>query len=978
MPCAEARSSTNTTIVPDPPQPSRTERNALPQAAHDQWGTVTRSGPTQDIAWRKAGRLSTGLEADEMRALMTMSDTESFSKIWELWSQLDARQQDEMRPSIIQYLHKSDNLIDAQRVVSLFSQLGIDSWDPHIVTAAVAAELRLGNLDTALDYYQTGLTWGKLVGGFDHLLAHGFQTSSWALVLQVWDAFAELRATKAVEFGDLNTTKSLPDLGTRLLSFRKYLETVLKETEMSSSSSSTVPTLTASGPIAVSRLLKALARGVLQQQSCQPGEALPLLQILNKADLYFAYLNQAHEEGKTTNLPEIYRVYRTLPRFRPNWKILHHMFEIFYPHDIKGLEQIYEDYHRAFGGLDQWGFRKYLKFYASRGDVRSVRRMWTTYVEEFKHKAVIAAPETWNHILNAYKNRGIVEDTQTAFDEMVATGEVTPDVVSWNILLNAYTKTDRYEDAIAVFEDLSKHVEPDSVSFATMMAKAGALGDLDYTLELYEQAKALEAQAHAAVFYGVVSAYCQNDKMEEAQNVCINASTMKIRGDTVDLWNCLLKHQGHRRDLMGTYQILDLMKEYGVEWNATTYDLLMRSLVFTKEAHHAYRLLRTAIEDQVFPVREHHFAMVMSSALRCHDLALVRSVTNLMSRSGHPMSMGTSIASVDAELRRRFKPWEGASGEIDGEQSRELGRTIVEYYERVLQTGQRDALFDPERKLVMHSGTGDVELLQLHAGSVQSAMEVLVQFRDFVSLEQLLKLFSQAVSGGSPDKQQLPLPMLESIMLADVLEGKHDKVKEAWNHAWNTAMRLGKPPSYKQEGILPLYQYALSGSLNSMQRVFSAEGDHQGLQALVGQVTGAGFKLHSSHWNNICRALAEMGQWLKACTTCEDVLMPNWQGWAAQRATSRSRFRGGSRSGALPLERRRMGNAPRFLRPNAETLVMLADHYLVLVKQGPWSGEAKRTLSEFKARCPKLWHAFRTRVEHTEFGLKKPDIKEAW
>lgn len=934
-----------------------------------------------------------------MRALMARSDTEYFSPIWEHWCQLEPQQQNELRSQVITYLHRSTTPENSRRVVDLFSQLGIDSWDRDTITAAVAAELRLGNVAAALDVYHTGLNWRRLVGGLTHLVTHGLRTSSWDIVCRVWDAYGKLRAVEPVEFGNLDdVAAAIPDLGARVLQFHEYLLARQREGQHAQTDAEPEPTndptqieasvnaaartldLSDTGPTSISRLLKGLAKSALHQP-CQPPDALPLLKILRKADYYYMYISRALETRRTAHVLDIYRVYRTLPRFRPNWKMLHGMFELCYPHDVMGLEQIYEDYHRAFGGLDQWGFRKYLKFYASRGDVRSTRRLWTTYVKKYKHKAVIQDPETWNHILNAYKNRGIVEDTQRAFDDMVASDKVTPDVVSWNILLSAYVKTDRYDDAIAVFEDLCQAVDPDSVSFGTIMAMAGALGDLDYTLSLYERAQSLRVHRHSSVFYGLVNAYCQNDKIEEAQNVCINANTREIRGDQTDLWNCLLKYQGHRRDLRGIYHILDLMKEHDVEWNSATYDLLMRSLVLSREAHYAYRLLRTAVEDKTFPVRERHFAMVMSSALRSRDMALVRSVVGLMSRAGYAMSMQTSIAAVDAELRRRFKPWEEGRGEINSDQAREFGRTLVEYYERMLQAGQRDALFDPERKLAMRSDMGDAEHLRSHATTVQEAMEVLIQFRDFVSLEELLQLYARAVTGQPLQKETLPLPMLESVMLADLLDGQYDKVKEAWGYAWESALRLGRPASYQKrtnsndsskEGILPRYQYALTGAVNSMQRALRAEGDHKALTALVEKVTRAGFKLHSGHWNNVCRSLAELDQWLTACTLCEEVLMPNWQGWAARRVLSRKA------RNAMPLERRRMGNAPRFLRPNAETLVLLADHYLVLKKQGPWSDEARRTLDEFHAKCPKLADAFRTRLELTDRGVRKPEIKDAW
>ncbi|EGY13762.1 hypothetical protein VD0002_g7766 [Verticillium dahliae] len=902
-----------------------------------------------------------------MRELMARKDAEYFGQIWDLWRQLNTQRRADLRPEVIAYFHRSTSAANADRVLALFSEMDPSSWTPPILTAAVAAELRQGDVKRALKIYHTALKERELVGGLGHLLAHAFRHSAWDLIREIWTPYRHLFAAKGVQAGDLSPLLAVPDLGTQVLAFMENIKAFEGLPDLSPKAKPkqgrrnrprSAPS-DAEATDGLVRLLREASKRALVQP-CKPDEALHLLQVISHSEWYSIYLNKAVERGQEEHMAEIYREFRKLSK-HINWRILHGMFDVFYPHDVAGLEQVYEDFHRSYGKLDQWGFRKYLKFYASRGDVRSTKRLWSEYVAKGHHKGIMKDPETFNHVLNAYSNRGIPEDTRQVFDDLTVKYNVTPDVVSWNILLKTYVRADRYDDAIQAFEDLSESVAPDSVSFGTIMAMTGGKGDLARTESFFEQAQELKVEVDAAIVYGLVEAYCQNDRFHEAKLACISATRKGVQGDNAYFWNCLIKYQSHRRNLGGAYRTMDLMAEHGVKWNAVTYDLALQSLLYTKQTDHAYQLLLSTLEDKSFPVTEQHFATVMSSALRTGQPRKVEAIRAAMEKKGYPMSMETSIATVDALLKQQSTARRGEEGDVKRvaltpEKAHELGKSLVDYFQRVLQSQYKDPIMDSGSDRWMMRQPGDKNLIGSYARVVQRAMVVLAQSGDFASVHEILDLYSKAMLGGSNHTASTPLPLVDTMMLANFLDNKHDRVKEAWEVAWQKALAQGRPKTYKKPGILPSHRYDLCGPVHSMQRVLAAEKDHQGLTDLVEKVTSAGFKLDSRNWNYICRALVEMSQWEQACDYCENMLMTGWRGWAPHR-------RGHSKPKTLPIEVRRRGNAPRWLRPDGITLNLLRDQYVVLKSEAPWSSTIEAQLHRVQEKCPRLWRAFLSKEE---------------
>ncbi|KAG7150802.1 hypothetical protein HYQ46_000238 [Verticillium longisporum] len=188
----------------------------------------------------------------------------------------------------------------------------------------------------------------------------------------------------------------------------------------------------------------------------------------------------------------------------------------------------------------------------------------------------------------------------------------------------------------------------------------------------------------------------------------------------------------------------------------------------------------------------------MSSALRTGQPRKVEAIRAAMEKKGYPMSMETSIATVDALLKQQSTAHRGEEGDVKRvaltpEKAHELGKSLVDYFQRVLQSQYKDPIIDSGSDRWMMRQPGDKNLIGSYARIVQRAMVVLAQSGDFASVHEILDLYSKAMLGGSNHTASTPLPLVDTMMLANFLDNKHDRVKEAWEVAWQKALAQGRP-----------------------------------------------------------------------------------------------------------------------------------------------------------------------------------------
>ncbi|GKT62102.1 CoxI translation protein CYA5 [Colletotrichum tofieldiae] len=891
-----------------------------------------------------------GSRPDLMKELMAEKDTEYFGSIWQLYSQLDPSLQPELRSEVIVYLYRSTNVIDARRVSLLFSEMDASQWTPEILTSAVAAHLRLGRETEALSLYHEGLDTKGMVGGLDELLQYAFTKADWKRVKDVWVSYHASDAYRDADPLRLGALSSVSNIGKLVIDFARFIGASRMGEEMEQK---------------LGILLRQAAQVALRQP-CKPEEALPLLKIIDSAEIYITYLREALARGQRERLPEIYRVYRDLPSTTMPHGILHGMFDVFYPDDVLGLEQVYEDFHRSdYGRLDRPAFRKYLTFYASRGDIKSLERLSDIYVRTWNSEGVVL----FNHMINAYANLGDYDGARRVFDEMRYKHRTKPTVKSWNQLLKSCLQEATYDRAKLVFEELCGATRPNAVTFATMMSLAASKGDLEFTLDLLQQARSRQVRTDVPILQAVVRAYCYNGRFREALATCIEAKNTNVPGDHAELWNTLLRRHSDRRAFDEVCEIVALMAQHGVQWTPETHKVLLRALVDCKQAHPAYKVLHATVRNRSFTLDPEHFVIVMEGGLRLRQLKWTSKLDKMMrTHAGLPLSIDARLAQARTLIKKELFGNRQSPGKADG--SEDLMEYIRQMVKDVETATQMDA--DPGNDTQRSLKRAD-SLYRLRQLMVK-AIALFTRYRDFESVRELRKLQAKLGQEGlTPAPKNLSVDMLHSLMQENVHGKSYDAAKENWELIWQKSVELARPASYGGQGpsaVLPRYRYSLSKPFGTLQEMFSELRDSKSLKANLDRLLDAGFLLDNRAMNHVCQALAQMGYWLDACKLCELHLMPNWTGWQV------NRVKRGLKAN-IPLEQRRMGNAPHWLRPTSYTLTILAKEYGDLVAMAPWSSTAAETARVLQEQCPRVVNALGSLpysgigIEREVFGRQK-------
>ncbi|RFU77265.1 hypothetical protein TARUN_4941 [Trichoderma arundinaceum] len=861
---------------------------------------------------------------------------ERYHDVWDLYCRLDEQHQIDFRRNMVLYLSKSRGIVEVGRAISLFRQIAVANWDDDLLAAGVLAFMRSGDLEYAIGRLKVGMESKGLVGGLEYILADTIANEKWTLLIGVWLEFYASRL-KFEPAGQpdairLERLENLPGLDRLFFSFEQYL------------SSEGVKAVRPINIYETTKLgLSALRRKMAElalAQPCQPRQAAAILGIFNDHQLYEDYLLRVMESwrGKAelnsniTWLSELYRTYRRLPGAHPSVPLLQHMFELHYPAGAAALEEIYKDWHRAWGDLNQWGFEKFLKFYAGVGDVQAVQQLWGRYVN--KYPRVLRKPRAFRSTMNAYAQVGDVTKAEEELRLMTDHHGVKPDLDIWNTLLKCYMRARDYNRAVACFNEICKMYRPDSFTYAHIMAMSAKKGDLEATLGFFNRSQKDRVNVSKEMAMSLVMVYCRNDRLMEAERICMELADRSATSTAI--WNQLIHFNGMQGRLSKCYELLQAMKSYDLSWDHQTHEFLLQALIRVDQVQPAYRLLRTAYKEKLFPVGPEHFAVVMAGAVRTGELGLVEILASHLLKAGQSMNFNAKVALAEASFRKT----------PSSNRARQLGKEFVNHLRSMLvhDAGRRDAH-------AVSTLPSDIRHLKKQTKSIGRAIKLLVELRDFTTAEEVVNLYSSMFPKYRAS-EPFPPEVISALMLGYFKDRKFDQIHKIWHETWKKV--LVRARRRQAAGIYPVHEYDVSRPMTIVAKTFREENNGQGLLECVQQVTSSGFKLTRSNWNLLIQSLAEMGQWEPAMRWCETMLMPRWRGWSP-----------GKRS----LQERRHLRNTRVLQASNAAVLSLQHQWLKLRKLAAWSAEVSAKLREIERQYPRLHYAFtNTDFEHLSGG----------
>ncbi|KAG7287825.1 hypothetical protein NEMBOFW57_007341 [Staphylotrichum longicolle] len=935
----------------------------------------------EDDAW--------GANADKLRRLLWSDHAGAYDQIFQLYTTLTPSLKQAYMTDVLLAIAASTRPIEAWRVVDLFSNYQVDEWTEELVRGAVKAQLTLHKVPEAMAIFRTAMEQRGFGGALDYIAAYGFELSSWDMVLDAWGLYFRINGEKEPVFEPLPLETAEPSAKPTEVENLKEEQATQAVTEPSEAEPSpdkapvdkghsypalaattnfeakvrelykylendpeSLPELTA----LVDSFLRHLIRHSLDL--FRPSDVVFMLDRAKDPHTYERYIIINAEQGRKRLAGDLYRKYRSLPDALVASSVLRAMIDVFFPHNVAGMEQLLEDWYRCHGHLDERAYHKFMAFYGGRGDIKSIMRLAGEYAKHYDSK-VEEDPKFVTTLMNAHAVRGDPDAAQRVMDEAADKSGEPPEIKQWNILMNAYTKAGDYGGAIDLFSYICNELEPDDYTFATMMGMAGFRGDLQFTLELFELARERNVQPTIAMMRALVEAYCQNDRFTEAEKLCVRVTRQRdIPGDITFLWNALLRHNAKRRDLTTVNRLLEFMSSQGIAYNQETYSQLLLALLYARQSHHAMHLLRVANREG-----PDHFVLLMAAFINSGEPHMALKTNELMAKMNYPQSAMRMTKVIDALGRWQQLP-----------SSKRRGLSGDHFLKKIL----RDFYKAMERE-----DQGSPDDIRSVIGLYSKVLFILTQMREHVTVQQIIQLHNTRYPARASN-ETIPLKLLHQIMLADFFEKKFDRVRETWDLILRRASKRYQPASSylhadQQEQDSPdnnepsskpvvyAQRFRLCDPLKTMQRLYLEEQDPDGLLNLVATVRQRGFDLDSKNWNYHVQALARLKKWREAFTVCEKVLMPQWTGWYAVRAQGRSKNQ-------VPLELRRAGANPHRPRPIAHTLLVLAKEYMDLEQMMLWSHQASREFKFINESCPKTvravtsMHRSGSRLEAQIFG----------
>ncbi|KAL4722824.1 hypothetical protein ACLX1H_010062 [Fusarium chlamydosporum] len=847
-----------------------------------------------------------------------------FQQAWELYSGMNNDQRRVVRGPLVSYLSRSHSIVETGRGLSIFRQLPPSEWTNEVLSAGILLLLRSGDLPAAVEAFKTGLDNGGLSHGLEFLMADTINSKNWSIALDVWTSYYKSEVNRSQltkpNLERLQHLGSLNQKGDLYFAFRGYLvgegRDQYKEIQKDA---------------IAKRALSALRRffAILAlREPCRPAQARVILEALGDNHEYNTYLNtmfnrwydKLEDRYTMEQLPAIYQKQRELPDASPAMPVYRGLFKVNFPKNRARLEELHHDWVRIKGGLNQWGYEKFLKYYASRGDVASVKKLWAQFAEAYPE--LLTEPRGFRSIVNVHAQVGDVQGVKNELDKMVKQYNVQPDLDNWNMLLKAYMRANDYDGVLDLFDQISSRFKPDSYTYAHVMAMSSKKGDLETTLEYFTKSQQAGVPISKEMGLALVVAYGRNSQLFEAESLCVEMTRRKIASQAT--WNQLLNFNGVEGKIDKVYELLRRMKELGVEWDDETYQFLLQALVRVNRIHPAYNLLKRAVEERLFLVTPEHYAIVMAAGARLGEPQLVENLFHQLQKSELPVTFSALVALVTSAAKR--KP--GA------DRTRNLANEFVEYFRQAAEAAKLGKTPSDD-----FADAGNVADLKLSTPEIGRAIALLVELREFGSIEELMSLFVE-IFPQYKTNQQYPPEIVSALMHAYYMDENYDKVLELWEKTWQDVYAASRKRS--GDGIAGGTEYDLCRVVDVVARVYTEKGDGTGLSDTVDKVITAGFKLTRQNWVVIIRNLSEIGQWERAMYWCETLLMPAWEGWAYKRD--------------IPVKRQNT----RMLSPPPKLVLRLQQKWLEMRKMAAWSPDVSRVLSTVEEKYPRLHHAFNT------------------
>ncbi|PMD50282.1 uncharacterized protein K444DRAFT_603454 [Hyaloscypha bicolor E] len=911
---------------------------------------------------------------------MGLTKSYDYEEAWRQYMLLDGADQLLLRKPLMQYLSKSDRVVDAERITELFEMVKERRRAPVVYQVTIRAHLKLRNLADAMELHKAAFEALKTPAGSAELLAHFLQNSSWWRAFSLWTEF-QARDGEC-HFGQYDLFElvvNMPNLGYQAIELAEYVSRRIRNTSPDSTEDNsklvefastiirrTLNTLGAFSPSSFSTLLDFLRLWQVDEPLVYE-EAIETLLSLNQTKMVVKCYRLARQgRGASLSKPILHKVLKVLCDH----------------HSILGMQQVLDDFFKFHSRPTTWAYKLCMREFASQGDATTVHALFEQFISrreqtpgrpvEGRNSSLQSSLHSADEIaplLHVHAKRGEVSKVVSIFNQIEGMYNLQPTIMCWNILLNAYGKVQDTSSAYECFEKLleSPNTRPDDYTFGTMMGICASRGDLERTIELYMLAEELKIEKSEAMIDSLVSAYISEGDLQKAEQLCEDAVNLDLKGSRTRtrMWNYLIVAYAVRRDLTNVNRVLQRMAEADINYDEYTYSALMQALCMVKQPNKAYDILREVMVEAGVQATAFHYAVIMGGFLTTGESRKVFAVQNRMRRRNIRATASSKLMSFKAQIAEdQALLDEGSEVEI-------FQRAKQMFQEVIASVDPQDVSQGPRK------GHGRLAIDVAPTSTFYSyIMYVLGQHEEFETVNKLFEEFKRTVPESKRDSP--PIRVLSALMSAKLQGRNFEAVEECWNLILDQAMKEGRtrplpakilgnalPESDRSrlsmnvaqndqtEKVIPAHHLELADSLVVYLRSLAIQNKIQRMTETVRDVLDRGFVLDAHTWNKYVQFLARRHEYDLAFRICEEKLMPGWTGWARIRWQLPVRNR-------LPIELRRSRQWPTHLRPMYYTMLYLAREYIELQDSAAESPAREYALLDLERDFPKTIDAIKT------------------
>ena len=880
-------------------------------------------------ATSEAGRTVEEIRKDIDRVLAREDKRGYYDQLWRSYQDLLEKSENLSQNDLIKMLRSlghSKRIVDLERLVALFESMPVQQRQAIHYSYAVSAALSLKDLGTAIAIHDEARRRIRGSIGTSAILAYTVQHGNWQEAVSIWHP---LWAHKLAYY-------ATPELWTKVdtLPFSRLMDKAASAAEFAISATETVgyDAAAAYRDFALELVRHLVKRRVTAFDINRHWKMVEKVRMLDASELtipkdalYQLLSIESREYGNQAS--HLYRVLRKDSRFSPTRELLTAITETIVSQ--KGSLDIFmviDDWRKYHGALAPGMAISIIRVLAQNGELEATQKLFGDFVSEH---GIPKSPDMYFAMLHVFNRRADTTGIVRMWDKLRKVYNFKPDVKAWNLVISTFARVGDLDGALTWFNRLREAgVKPSSRTFFSLMSLHGKKGDRNAVEDLFRLAKAENIKPSILMIDTLVTANIQDERLDEAEQLVVEATKMPLEGSRNFMWNTLLNAYAFRKDITKVSALHKRMQEFEVPPDSMTYAALMTALAILKQPDAAAKIMKTVMPRAKVMRTTIHYAILMGGYLATKQYDKVFKLYQDMLHENLTPTMSTQnvLLRAAASVDRESQDPEAESGkEIAYTRAQQTFDQALANLDPMELAASEPRKFAADRPINEAFSSTYFEYLIFLYGS-NAAFDKVSELYD-AYIKTVPKFTDQNVEA-SP-----PVRLLSALMTTHIRDKNYSEVDRCWALALSKAQQLARDskPSdtSKAAPILHSRRFILSLPLSHYIIALQTQNRCSDLITTISAFQDLGFVLTSPNWNAYIRALATSpnpSHQAYAFQLCEQELTPYWPGWkffGDPRYMKMNKFQPISRATHL---------IPQMRMPAYVTLVELARAYL-LAKQ---------------------------------------------